>query len=72
MPSISETDLLNIIAILEAIEKIEQYAKQHQTAEQWTNDQQCFDACLMNFVVMGEMTAKMSIDFLEQYKNIEW
>lgn len=64
--------MLNCLAILEAIEKIEQYAKRHQSAEQWMNDQQCFDACLMNFVVIGEMTAKMSIDFLEQNKNIEW
>lgn len=26
----------------------------------------------MNFVLIGEMTAKMSADFLEQNKGIEW
>lgn len=26
----------------------------------------------MNFVVIGEMTAKMSNDFSEQHKNMEW
>lgn len=72
MPSTSETDLLNCIAILESIEKIEQYSQHHQSAEQWINDQQCFDACLMNFIIIGEMAAKMSIDFLEHHTTIEW
>ncbi|TAL60742.1 MAG: DUF86 domain-containing protein [Bacteroidetes bacterium] len=72
MPSMSEKDLLNSLAILEAIEKIEQYSHPHQSAEQWVNDQKSYDACLMNFVVIGEMSAKMSSVFLEQHKNIEW
>jgi|SRR3989304_6541816 len=72
MLSTSKQDLLNCLAILEAIEKIEQYVQKHPSAEKWMNDQQCFDACLMNFVLIGEMTVKMSIDFLEQNKNIEW
>ncbi len=67
-----ETDLLNSIAIVESIEKIEQYTHRYKSAEQWMHDEQCFDACLMNFVVIGEMTAKMSIEFLEQNKSIEW
>lgn len=72
MPSTSKQDLLNCFAILEAIEKIEQYVKPYQTAEEWMSDQKCFDACLMNFVVTGEMTAKMSTEFLEQNSSIEW
>lgn len=36
------------------------------------NDQISYDACLMNFVVIGEMAAKMSSAFLEHHKNIEW
>ena len=72
MQSMSEKDFLNCLAILEAIERIEQYSKPHQSAEQWMNDQMAYDACLMNFVVIGEMTAKMSSSFLEQHKNMEW
>ncbi len=68
----SEKDLLNCFAILEALERIEQYTHPHQSAEQWMKDQVAYDACLMNFVVIGEMTAKMSNDFLGQNKNIEW
>ena len=72
MPSMSEKDLLNSLAILEAIEKIEQYSHPYQSAEQWEKDQKSYDACLMNFVVIGEMASKMTSDFLEQHKNIEW
>src|ERR1039457_7158889 len=70
MLSMSEKDLLNCFAILEALERIEQYTRPHQSAEQWMNDPISYDACLMNFVVIGEMTAKMSNDFLEQNKTL--
>jgi uncharacterized protein with HEPN domain len=72
MQSISKQDWLNCLAILEAIEKIERYVKPYRTAEEWMSDQKGFDACLMNFVVIGEMTTKMSAEFLEQNKGIEW
>lgn len=72
MPSTSESDLLNCLAIIEAIEKIEQYTQPYKSAEEWMNDEKCFDACLMNFVVIGEMTVKMSFEFQEKNKNIEW
>jgi len=63
---------MNSLAILEAIDKIEQYVQPHKSAEEWMNNQQSFDACLMNFVVIGEMAVKMSFDFIEENKNIEW
>lgn len=68
----SEKDFLNCLAILEAIEKIERYTQPHHSAEQWIEDQISYDASLMNFVVIGEMTAKMSDAFLGEHKNIEW
>ena len=31
-----------------------------------------FDACLMNFIVIGEMTHRLSDEILEKHSEIEW
>ena len=68
----SEKDKLNILSILEAISKIFQYCKNHTDAETLYENQRDFDAVMMNFIVIGEMVARLSDEFLNQHEQIEW
>ena len=68
----SKKDELNLLSILEAIEKIESYSEQITNAEEFAKDKKSFDACLMNFIIIGEMVARLSKEFIEKYKEIEW
>lgn len=49
--------------ILESIKKIDEYSIQIQNADELNNDSKSFDAILMNFVIIGEMVAKISEEF---------
>ena len=59
-------------SILEAILKIESYTDPFQNADQLNDNNIAFDATMMNFVIIGEMVAKLSDGFKEQYSEIEW
>ena len=68
----SDKDRLNILSILVAIEKIELYTFTIKNETEFLNDKKSFDACLMNFIIIGEMVARLSSEFTEKYKDIEW
>ena len=59
-------------SILDAILKIELYTEKFQDADQLNDNNLVFDATMMNFVIIGEMVAKLSDDFKNQYPEIEW
>jgi len=59
----ADKDKYNIITILEAIEKIFQYSRQYSTADELYNCNRDFDASMMNFIVIGEMVARLSDEF---------
>lgn len=59
-------------SILDAILKVESYTEQFQDADQLNDNYIAFDATMMNFVIIGEMVAKLSDDFKTQYNEIEW
>jgi len=61
-----------LVNIGEAIEKIEKYAADFMNADNLFKDSKSFDAVLMNFIVIGEMTAKLSEDFKNENPEIEW
>jgi uncharacterized protein with HEPN domain len=64
---------IDILAnIIEAISKIESYISQLKSAEELFNDSKTFDAVLMNIIVIGEMSAKLSVDFKISNPEIEW
>jgi uncharacterized protein with HEPN domain len=67
----SNDDLL-CFSILEAVNKIPDFTKKHKTVEDFKTDIQCFDAVIMNFIVIGEMTGKLSEEFKEKHTGIEW
>ena len=58
--------------IHEAIERIDLYSKPLDSAEALYNDSKSFDAILMNFVIIGEMVAKLSDLFKNDNTEIEW
>jgi len=68
----SEKDRLNLLSIIEAIEKIESYTLKINDADDFVNDKKSFDACLMNFIIIGEMVARLSDKFMEKYDDIQW
>ena len=67
-----EIDRLNILSILEAISKISDYSRNYNSADSFYNNQRDFDASMMNFIIIGEMVARLSNDFLENFNQIEW
>lgn len=56
----SEKDKANLLAILEACEKIKLFTQDIFDADDFYNDKKSFDAVLMNFVVIGESVVKLS------------
>ena len=67
----SKTKLI-ILSIIEAIEKIEEYTKEFNSAEEFYHDQKSFDATMMQFVIIGEMITKLNNDFKEKNNLIPW
>ena len=65
-------DLHCLEAILEAIGRIEEYSADYDNADDFNEDYRNFDACMMNFVVIGEMVEKLSADFKTTYSSIDW
>ncbi len=53
-------DLNCLESILESINRIFEYTAIHHTPDELNDDHLNFDAVMMNFVVIGEMTEKLS------------
>ncbi len=68
----SQIELAILSTLLEAIEKIMEYTSKFQSDKQFKEDSQAFDATLMNFIVLGEMTDKLSDDFIGKHNEVEW
>jgi len=68
----TENDHLNLLAILEAIEKIEKITCSIPSAEEFEKDFISFDATLMNFIVIGEMTLRLSPVFMDHHNQVQW
>ena len=67
-----EKDKLNILSMLEAIEKIFDYSKNYDNPDDFYESRRDFDAAMMNFIVLGEMVTRLSEQFTEKYNHIEW
>ena len=59
-------------SIIESIDKINSYIKGFSNPDQFNDDQLSFDAVLMNFIIIGEMVAKLSEDCKVSYPSVEW
>lgn len=68
----SDKNKFLLLNILESIEKIDQYIIDIKDASQFINNKIVFDAVLMNFVIIGELTNKFDQKFKNKYTQIEY
>lgn len=71
MPFMSNNKLA-LMAMLESIEKIQRFTSDLSSWEDLKNDEETFDACLMNFVIIGESVLRLDVHFIETNNQIEW
>ena len=67
-----DNDTLNILSINDAIKKIFNYSKSYSTADDFYKNQRDFDAAMMNFIIIGEMVARLTEEFVEQNTHVDW
>lgn len=63
---------LNLLSILESIEKIEEYSSGFNDPEDFYHDSKSFDATMMQFVIIGEMITKLDESFKKKHSDIPW
>jgi len=63
---------LQLLSILESIERIENYTVDFEEAEDFYHDVKSFDASMMQFVVIGEMIDKIDDNFKSLNPQIKW
>jgi uncharacterized protein with HEPN domain len=71
-PFFSDKDRANLLAMLDAIGKIQRFTKDLNTPDDFINDEETFDATLMNFVIIGESVARLSESLKGYYSGIVW
>ena len=72
MPSLSEKDRANLGAILDSTNKILNFTKRKKNSSAFYEDEMVYDATLMNFIVIGEAAAKISLTIKSKYNEIPW
>ena len=65
-------DKQNLLAIMESIERIEEYLSPFSSADDLFDNAINFDAAMMNFIIIGEMVDRLTDQFKKQYKHIDW
>ena len=68
----SDKDKLNLLSILDAIDKILRYSDGYENADNFYANQRDFDAAMMNFIIIGEMVGRLSEEFIEKYSQVDW
>ncbi len=62
----------NLLALIEAIEKIELYSHDFHDADAFYHDPKSFDATMMQFVVIGEIISRLDENFKAAQPQIPW
>ena len=68
----SRKDRANLLAMLDAMERIQEYIQQISSPIEYYESHLVFDATLMNFIVIGEMGDRLSSELKEQYPKVDW
>ena len=68
----SDKDRPNLLAMLDAISQIESYTGQTSDADDFFKNRIVFDATLMNFVVLGEVSDRISDEAKSWRPNVLW
>ena len=67
-----ENNKLALLTMLDSIEKIERFTADLSTWQDLKNDDETFDACLMNFVIIGESVLRLDAALVDAHKEMEW
>lgn len=57
---------------MDAIEKIEEYVSPFADADAFFEHKINFDAAMMNFIIIGEMVDRLTDEFKEASRHIDW
>ncbi len=68
----SDKIIFNLKALIESIEKIENYSKNFNCADDFYYDQKSFDATMMQFIVIGEIISRLDEKIKNNYTSIPW
>lgn len=62
----------NLTELLTSIEKITIYTKEFSNADDFYHDPKSFDACMMQFVVIGEIISRLNEEYKVENPHIPW
>ena len=65
-------DRPNLMAIVDAIDQIQNYTDEIANADDFYENRMVFDATLMNFVLIGEMCGRISDELKGTHSAVEW
>jgi len=68
----STNDRANLLAIVDAVIRIQSYTAGITTAQEFYDRSIVFDATLMNFVVIGEMVDRLSPQLKVDNPELDW
>ncbi len=71
MPSMSDPHT-SLLAILDAIDKVERYSEKFDNDDDFYHDELSFDATMMQFIVIGEMVAKINDTYKKSHPEVPW
>ncbi len=71
MPFMSKIKL-DLLSLLEAIDKIKLYSQDFNDADTFYHDQKSFDATMMQFIVIGEIISRLDENFKKSNSQIPW
>ena len=72
MPYLSDNDEVRVKVILEIIDKIETYLYPNNDFESFEKDIKTQDSILMNLIVIGEVTVKLTNEFKHKHSELNW
>ncbi|MBI4645955.1 MAG: DUF86 domain-containing protein [Bacteroidia bacterium] len=67
-----EKDYAILTNILDSINKILENTSNYDNISNFVADHRSFDATLMNFIVIGEMVGKLSVEIKEKNPAVDW
>lgn len=65
-------DYYILLSMIETITKIEKYTSVYNSADELYENDRDFDATLMNFIVLGEESGKLTEEFKIENGHVNW
>lgn len=67
-----KNDRANLLAVLDAVTKIQNYVQGFTQSDELYRDSRSFDATMMNFVLIGEMVDRISERTKTEHPEVDW